>query len=65
MQCFFDILQDPTDKLHQISTKELIKTVRHAKARIVLLVDLREMYFRFRVGGWGKGKKRKALIITR
>ena len=47
MQCFFDILQDLTDKLYQISTKELIKTVRHAKARIVLLVDLREFVFFF------------------
>ena len=63
MQCFFDILQDLTDKLYQISTKELIKTVRHAKARIVLLVDLREMFFFFRFRGraWGNEKIKEKL----
>ena len=61
MQCFFDISQDLTDKLYQISTKELIKTVSHAKARIVLLVDLREMFFRFRVGNRAEGKIKEKL----
>ena len=36
------------------------------KARIFLLVDLREIFFRFRVGGTKKKKKKKALkMISR
>ena len=35
------------------------KQICVAKARIFLLVDLREIFFRFRVGGTKKKKKKK------
>ena len=40
--------------LLNFTTDTVVRTKAETKARIFLLVDLKECFFGFRVGGWGK-----------